>query len=67
MVRIRDKKWDLRMLHLRDVSFASWPLKSVVTTFVELHTMSIIPCNLWQQQVLEDKPSYEYVWDDKKN
>lgn len=42
------------MLHLRDVSFASGPLKSVVTTFVEFYIMSIIACNFWQQQVLED-------------
>jgi len=54
MVRIRDKKWDLKMLHLRDVSFSSWLLKSVVLTFVEFRIMSVIARNLWQQQVLED-------------
>lgn len=41
------------MLHLTEVSFASWLLKSVVTTFVEFRIMSIVACNLWQQLGLE--------------
>lgn len=41
------------MLHLREVFFASWLLKSVVTTSVEFHIIPVIAGNLWQQLGLE--------------